>query len=255
MKEGSKLLWIARSSLLASAVGILLASFFFYNPRNYAFGINFSPQISQMLLYGGFVLLIALFAWWWPIPGGIIAVLYGTYKFLEYFRFIDYPLTMVPIAAYCILYGVFITGGVLSIRAGLKIPTAQPPEADVYEWLRQAARITTAAPVIVAIIYSIGLAAVIMLRISLYSPDSLLSGMIFLSPLLLVVTYIAWRWSAPGGLLALATGIPVLLGILSSNWGMAYEIPYTLFCGVFITGGILHLLWAFLTRIQAGVKR
>lgn len=248
MTKEKKLLYIARGLLFVAAVGILFASFFFFSPKNNPLGISLSPQISQTLLYGGIVLFIALFAWRWPVPGGIIAVLFGSYKLLEYIRFFDSPFTLVPAIAYFILYGLFIAGGVLIMRVGLRRKTLQPPESGVDNRIRRAARIATVAAVIVAIIYSFVLGVVLVLGILSYVPGFLLGGMIFISPLLLAIAYIAWRWPAPGGLLTLVTGIPILIGFLSSNWGMAYVIPYALFSIVFILGGTLNLAVSFPVR-------
>lgn len=124
-----------------------------------------------------------------------------------------------------------------------------------YERLRLVARVATTAPVIVAITYTIGLSFLLVTRITLYSPDFLLGSVMFLSPLLLAITYIAWKWPAPGGLLTLVTGFLLLFGILSSNWGVAYEIPYVVFCSVFIIGGILQLAWFILNGIPKGGKK
>ena len=59
---GKRLHWAARICLVASAVGVLISSCYFYHPSSYPFS-GLSPQMGQTLAYGGFVLAIAGFAW------------------------------------------------------------------------------------------------------------------------------------------------------------------------------------------------
>ncbi|MFC1920594.1 hypothetical protein ACFLYQ_02585 [Chloroflexota bacterium] len=252
MERNKKILHIARILLISVSICILLASFFFHNPKSDPLAIGFDPRMGQTLVYGGFVILIALFAWRWPVPGGIITVFYGAFKLYEYIHIrsisIDAARTLVPAPAYYLLYILFIIGGIICIIYGLRIPATRHHESTGYKELRQIARITTAAPVIFSILYTFGAFIIIALHITMYSPGFLLSSMIFLSPLLLAIIYISWKWPAPGGLLALVIGIPAILLIVSSSMGMEYKIPYAIFGCVFIAGGIMHIVGAFLTR-------
>ena len=103
------LLWIARILLLASAVSILIASCYFYNPRNFPFS-NLSPQTGQTLLYGGLVLAIAGFAWLWPAPDGLLMLLFVIPAFYNLYES-NYDF-QIKLPAY-ILCLVFLASGVL----------------------------------------------------------------------------------------------------------------------------------------------
>ena len=243
-----RIIYKGQTLLVIASVSILLLSFFFYNPKNDPLAIGFDSRFGQTLVYGGLVLVIALFAWRWSAAGGIIAILYGAYKIFEYIRLaaLGAPLTLVPAPVYIFIYGLFVAGGILCVRIGLRTPEHLPAELEPYYWLRKSARIATAASILIAGTVSFGLGIILTMRISYYSPDFLLGGMIFLFPLLLAIAYIAWKWPAPGGLLTIVTGVPLLSGIMSSNWGLTYELPYAIFCVIFISGGILHLAGAFL---------
>jgi hypothetical protein len=252
MEKNEILLYAGKILLLTAAVCILLASFFFFNPRNDPLATGFDPRMGQTLVYGGLAVAIALLAWFWPAPGGMIAVLYGAYKLFEHIRLMNIDAlavrTLVPAPAYFTLYALLIIGGILCIIAGWKIKLSLPENTAYYEKIRKAARIATIAGVASALLYGLVLGIILMLRISLYSPDYLLGSLIFLSPLLLIVSFISWKWPTPGGLLTIFIGAPLLPGILSSNWGAAYTIPCVIFCCLFISGGILSLAWVILTR-------
>lgn len=124
-------------------------------------------------------------------------------------------------------------------------------ESNRYRQLRQVARITIITSVAISIIYTAGAFILLALRFTLYSPG-LLSSMIFLSPVLLAIVYISWKWPAPGGLLALVIGIPALFLISSSSLSIGYKIPYAIFCCIFISGGILAITWTVLNRLKTG---
>ncbi len=248
VKKDGKLLSIARILLSMVTLGIMLASFFFYSPKNDPLAIGFDPQLGQTLVYGGLVLSIALFAWKWPVSGGVISILYGSYKILEYARLFEHPLTLVPAIAYFILYGLFIAGGVLIVRAGLRIKTVRPPESDIDIRIRRAARIATVAPVAVATAYSLILALLLILGIIPYVPGSLLSFAIIFFPFILAIVFLAWKSPAPGGLLVVLTGILMLALILSANEASVFKVPYAAFIGVYMFGGTLNLAVAFPAR-------
>ena len=118
--------------------------------------------------------------------------------------------------------------------------------------IRSTARITTIASILIATIYSAVLILLTMLTKLPFSPGSVASGSLIYSPILLGIAIIAWRWSLPGGLLILVIGIGILILILSANLDLVHKAPYTIFCCIFIIGGVLHLIRGILGRIQTG---
>jgi len=235
MKNGKKLLWIARILLLASAVSILIASCYFYNPRNFPFS-GLSPQTGQTLLYGGLVLAIAGFAWRWPGAGGIIAVLYSVIKLIP--RFSPEPLTLIPVPVYVLLYGLFLAGGVMHVvfgRAKENRKSASNPFAKRLIWI---ARVTALAPIFInAILYWL-----------IYPLPFVLGSIPGL-----VTAGIAWFWPAPGGLLMLLLSIPGFFLLFESNWDFQQKLPVYIFCLTFIASGFLHLIIAWRgRRLHAG---
>lgn len=83
---GKRLHWAARICLVASAVGVLISSCYFYHPSSYPFS-GLSLQIGQTLAYGGFKL----------------------------FQFFGPPFILIPPLLYYALYGIFILGGILHL--------------------------------------------------------------------------------------------------------------------------------------------
>ena len=152
MKNSNKLLWIARIWLLAVALIILIVSCYFYQPRNYPLGMDVSPQAGQTLVYGGIVLAIAGFAWLWPGACGVVAIFYGVYKIFEFWSFLHFPKTLIPVPAFYLLYGIFIIGGILNLLASLRLKVTPRPKSTIIERLRWAARITAFAPIVIHVI-------------------------------------------------------------------------------------------------------
>ena len=68
-----------------------------------------------------------------------------------------------------------------------------------------------------------------------------------------VIMGIAWVWSAPGGILVMACGIPALFFILDETPRRGSELTMVLFplCLIFLIGGILHLVAAWRQRRTA----
>jgi len=117
--------------------------------------------------------------------------------------------------------------------------------------MKWAARITTFAPILVAIIYSLVLNFVI-IKPGSVAPGALTGGTLLLSPIFLGIAAMAWVWPLPGGLLVFITGILAFNGVLYTNYGIAvYEASYGALCLLFILGGILHLIRTFIDRIEA----
>ena len=228
------LLWVARILLLASAISILIASCYFYNPRNFPFS-SLSPQTGQTLLYGGLVLAITGFAWRWPGAGGIIAVLYGASNIFQFRSLsnMDSSLTLIPAPAFYVLYGIFIIGGISSLLAGLRRKAAPYLKIHADKRLQLAARITAFAPIVINI---------------------LIYWLIYPMPFVLgavpglITASIAWFWPAPGGFLMLLLTVPGFYALFESNWDFQLKLPIYIFCLVFIASGFLHLIIAWRER-------
>jgi hypothetical protein len=232
-RQAFRLKWTARVWLLASAIGILVASYYFYQPRNYPFSMDISPQAGQTLLYGGFVLAIAGFAWRWPAAGGIVAIFYSIYKIFEFWSFPFYPKTLIPTPAFYLLYGAFIIGGILNLLVGLRRKSASHPEYDTDKRLRWTARITAFAPIVLTVIVY-----------TLVYP----SWFIFGAVPGLVTAGIAWFWPAPGGFLMLLLAVPGFYNLFESNYDFQMKLPAYILCLVFIASGFLHLIMAWRGR-------
>jgi len=224
--------WIAYICLFVSAFGILVASYFFYNPRNFPFSGLMSPQAGQTLLYGGLVLAIAGFTWRWSGAGGIIAILYGVFEIFRFWRMVHYPITLIPAPLFTVLYGVFIIGGILGLLVGLRQKKAPYPETITDKRLRWAARIIAFATIIVFIIA----------YVFIYPP------LVFLTIPVLFIIGIAWLWPAPGGFLMLLVGIPSFYPLHEVGWDFQWKWPIYILLLVFITSGVLHLVIAWRRR-------
>ena len=239
MKNSKKFLWIARILLLASAISILIASCYFYNPRNFPFS-SLSPQTGQTLLYGGLVLAIAGFAWLWPGACGVIAVFYGAYSIFQFRSFsnMNSPLTLIPAPAFYVLYGIFISGGILNLVVGLRRKAAPYPETISDKQLRWAARITAFAPIVITVIIY-----------TLIYPSPFVLGAV---PGL-ITAGIAWFWPAPGGFLMLLLTVPGFYALFESNYDFSLKLPAYILCFIFIVSGVLHLIIAWRQRmLRAG---
>ena len=234
MKNRRKWLWIARILLLASAITILIASCYFYQPRNYPFGMDVSPQAGQTLLYGGVILAITGFAWRWPGAGGIVAIFYGIYKIFDFGSLPLYPKTLIPAPAFYLLYGIFIIGGILSLLASLgreAVPHYRYTSGKKLRWI---ARITAFAPIVLTVIVY-----------TLVYP----SWFVFGAVPGLVTAGIAWLWLAPGGFLMLLLTVPGFYNLFESNYDFQMKLPAYILCLVFIASGVLHLIIAWRKRI------
>ena len=236
MKDSKKIIWIvARASLVIATLGMFIASYAFYAPYYYPFSSHTNQQIGQALLYGGVFLGIAVFAWIWPIAGGIIATLYGVIKLIQGFS--PEPLTLMPIPVYVFLYMLFVIGGVLFMIWGL---TRERLYADhsFLKRTRWTARIAAFLPIV--------------LTVFIY-------WLIYPSPFLLgaipglITAGIAWFWLAPGGFLMLLLTIPGFYALFESNYDFTMKLPAYILCLVFIASGFLHIIIAWRERrLRAG---
>lgn len=241
MKSSKGLLWIARACLLISAVGVVIASYYFHHPENRFITRSFDPQIDQTLFFSTPLFIIVLGSWFWPIEGGIIAMLYGGLSLFQIWSMstLASPLTLIPSPVYALLYGIFIIGGILHLTTGLKLkkplPKAETAESRQLRW---AARITP----FVAIAASIVLLTAIYPRYIIWVAVSILAS---------IVAGIAWAWSAAGSILIILFCF-WQLSIFMNCPDEIKVISFVLY-GIFLVGGILHLLIAWRERrLRAG---
>jgi hypothetical protein len=220
--------------LLASAVGILAASYYYHQPRNFPLGMGVSAQLGQTVLYGGLVLVFAGFAWLWPVAGGIIAILLSLLQMWQFLsvRDIAIPLTLIPDPTLYTLYSIYIAGGILSLIVGLRRKEASYTLTITDKGLQRAARITAFASIIIFVIA----------YIFIYPP--LIFGAI---PALFIVA-IAWFWPAPGGVLMLLISVPDFYPLYNVGWDIQWKWPICVLLLVFIGSGLLHLTVAWRIR-------
>lgn len=116
------------------------------------------------------------------------------------------------------------------------------PSPGGYQRLRWAARITPMAAVAMAVIYSFILYFVI------NGAGMLAVGTFALAAMFVGVAIIAWEWSLVGGLCVVAVGGLGISGILSTNYSGGAIAPFIAFCVIYMIGGVLHLIRAYLIR-------
>lgn len=141
------------------------------------------------------------------------------------------PLTLIPVPLYVLLYGIFIIGGVLHLTAGLRLKKPLPKaETGMSKRLRWAARITPFA----TIAASIFLLTVIYPRYVMWVGASILAS---------IVAGVAWVWPAAGGTLMILFCFHQL-SVFMNCPAEIKNISFILY-GIFLVGGILHLLIAW----------
>jgi hypothetical protein len=232
MKNDVKWLWVSRILMIAAAVGIITTSYFFYEPRNFPLG-HVSPQLGQLIMYGGLVALVTAFTWFWPEVGGIIAMIVGSFYL---WRFDAIPgvmhLTRTPAPLYYVLYGIFTGSGILNLYAGL-IRKPVP-----YTLTASDKRLQLMARVIA----STTIAIFIIVYIFIYPP------LIFYAMLSLIIVTTAWFWPAPGGILMLVIGLLGFYPLITVGWEMSWKWPIYILLTVFIVSAIMHLIVAWRIR-------
>ena len=221
---GKRLRWAAWICLLVPAVvGVYLSLFI-------DLGWRFGPL--QTLLASVPFLFIAITAWIWPVSSGMAAVLWTAFWLWIAISRLDLGKAFLPI------YGVIIIGGVLHIIIGLwgtktasDLPYHRSPSD---KRLHLVARICLfAAPVINIILGGV-----------LDGINGSLLAAITGVPLLLLAA-IAWVWPTLGGILTMLCGtFYSWYFILLSAYDYDYRWLVPMF-GVFIIGGILHLITAW----------
>ena len=230
---------------MASALGVIIASYYFYHPENNLLRIGLQPQIDQALFFGIPLLVIVGFAWMWPTAGGVVAITHGAYQILLFWAFLNNPLILIPAPGFYILYGTFLIGGILSIIIGLRQKaTASYPESKADKRMRWTARITTIAAIVISIIV-----------VTVGYPHYFMNiAWLYFTILASIAAGIAWIWPAPGGIL-IALFCFRLIPI------RAYcpdEIKtFSVILVMFLAGGILHLVTAFSkqrARLISGIE-
>ena len=235
--------WVARGFLLASALGVIIASYYFYHPENSLLGIGLQPQIDQALFFGIPLLVIVGFAWMWPTAGGVVAITHGAYQIFQFWSFLEFPLTSIPVPLFYALYGIFLVGGILSLATDSRQKaTASYPEPKIDRRMRWTARITTVATIVISII----VVTVIYPRYMTWVSMSILAS---------IVAGIAWAWPAIGGML-IALFCFRLIPVIANCPDEIKTISLVLYV-MFLVGGVLHLVTAFSkqrARLISGIK-
>jgi hypothetical protein len=235
MEKYKKLLWISRIVMVAAALGIMLTSYFFYEPRNFPLGMRVSAQLGQLVAYGGPVALVTAFAWFWPEAGGIVTILVGLFSIWRFgapWMVVGVRITGTPMPVYYLLYVLFIGGGILSLIAGLNRKRVPYTPTRFMEKFQQAARIMALATI------GVFMAAYIFI----YPPL-----IFFAVPAVLIVT-IAWRWPTPGGILMLAISAPGFYPLIQVGWEISWKWPIYVLLVVFISSAVMHLIVAWQIR-------
>jgi len=236
MESSKKLLWIARACMIIALIGVSITSYYFHHPENRFITRSFDPQIDQTLFFSVPLFIIVLGSWFWPIEGGIIAMLYGGLSLFQIWSMsmLASPLTLIPAPLYALLYGVFIIGGILHLTSGLRLKKPLPKaETGESRRLRWAARITP----FVAIAASIVLLTAIYPQYIIWVAVSILAS---------IVAGIAWAWSAAGSILIILFCF-WQLSIFMNCPDEIKVISFVLY-GIFLAGGILHLVIAWRER-------
>ncbi|MFC1937992.1 hypothetical protein ACFLWY_05510, partial [Chloroflexota bacterium] len=247
-KSGKRdwLRWAGRVCLLVSAVGGFFVGYYFYIPwLSTLTNLDLGQDVQQSLRNGMYLLPIAGFAWVWPVPGGIIAILYALYMLPKVHMWIFPPLGATGLTlpnyyfpAYAAVYGLFMLGGIMHLVAGLREKPdwtgMHYSETGTDEKLLWAARIASLAPI-----------AMFMLIFLFWRPWFIPFSVPFL-----IVAGIAWIWPMPGGVLALVNGSGWLSYILNSfgGYGVGTKVTLIVLCAIFLAGGILHLITGWRRR-------
>ena len=223
-KAGLLLLWISRTCLIISIVGIPVVTY--YYPLNIPFhGLKFH---IELILW--WPVAITLYAWLWPTVGGAVAMLYGFLEIIGLFlgQTSLNPGRAVVVPAHFILYGIFIIGGFLHVLTG----TRQLPSAVMislsesrYKRMHWAARLMTIVPFIAFVVFSY--------------LDHGLPWIIFGGIPAAIMIGVAWFWPKLGGALLIAYAIFTFRFILGIGRGPETQIVLSAMWAVFLAGGIL----------------
>jgi len=225
-----RLIWIARILVLASAVGVFISSYIFYDPHYYPFTISgISQQFSQAILYGGSLLVFAGLMWLWPRVGSIPALLWVFLRFIQ-----DSIHTLPPLPLYFSLYGMFIVGSVIYLITDVlkeKAPQTIPRTGVRIRW---AARILSL----------VSLATFAITFTSIIRPVWFLAVVIPVVPL----AGAAWFWSVPGGVLMIVGSIIALVTIVPMHYDIDVEMALVVPWLIFLAAGVLYLISAWIQK-------
>jgi hypothetical protein len=225
-----RLRWTVGILMVIAAIGILLASHFYFASYNYPIS-KMSPQAGQTLVYGGLAIAVALFTLMWPGAGGVIAILYGILKITEYWGMHPPRLNFIPDPLYYVLYGLFLLCGIVSFTIGLNQRKTERHD-DFYRDIRLIARLTALVPIgIVFIAYFF-----------IYPPVVL-----YTIPAIFLVI-IAWVWPLPGAVLMLMICFIGFYALFEVGWEISWKWPLFLLLGVFFVSSIFHFVLAWYQR-------
>ena len=226
--------WLAHACLLVASIGLFIASAIWTN---------------QVLLFDGIPLMIAVFAWAFPAPAGILSILFGLYQFGRYdlysltlpFRplpgMIETPpeVSFIPQGIFYLLYGVFILGGAIHLFLGIRdlrrIPTLASKSDKT---IRMAA-------------WTSSLGALLATIVVFFTIDEAAVAFHF-TVWAIVALGIARFWPGAGGTLIVLVGGWSLYALLAQGLWPETELLYSLLFSVFSLGGILFLTLALRAR-------
>ncbi len=225
-------LWLARALVLASAVGVFISIYFFYDPHFYPFTITgISQPFSQAILAGGSLLVLTGLMWFFPGVGSVLALLWLLFRFIQDFSVLhDLP----PLPLYFSLYGMFIVGSVMHLVIAVLKEKVPGTAARAGIRLRWAARILSL----------VSLAAFIIAFSCVTRPAWFL---LVLVPVILLAA-VAWFWSVLGGVLMIAGSVIALVNILPMNYDTFYLMALVVPWIIFGVAGILYLISGWLRR-------
>jgi hypothetical protein len=232
MEKYKKLIWISRILLVAAALGIILTSYYYYEPRAFPLGMDVSAQLGQLITLGGLIAAVTAFTWFWPEAGGIIAILVGLFNVWRFgtpWMVIPVRITGTPMPVYYLLYVMFIGGGILSLIAGFNRKRIPYTPTRSMEKLLQTARIIACVTIVVFIIS----------YIFIYPP------LIFFTVPAFIIVAIAWRWPTPGGILMLIISVSGIYPLIQVGWEISWKWPIYVLLVVFISSAIMHLIVAW----------
>jgi hypothetical protein len=226
------LLWLARALVLASAVGVFISIYFFYDPHFYPFTITgISQPFTQAILAGGSLLVLAGLMWFWLGVGSVLALLWLFFRFIQDFSVLH---NLPPLPLYFTLYGMFVVGSVMHLVIAVLRLKAPRAAFKAGIWLRWAARILSL----------ISLAAFIIAFSCITRPTWFLLILIPVIPLAAV----AWFWSVPGGVIMIAGSIVALVNIVPMSYDIGVKMALVVPWIIFLVAGVLYLISAWVQR-------
>jgi len=226
MVKSKKTLWIVRSCFVAITIAVFILSYYYYSAHYYPFSY-LDQQWGQVLLYGGTLLGITIFTWIFPVPGSIIAIIYGLIR-IAFGTSLGRSLS-IPSGIHYLIYGIFLVAAIAYLIIGLKQELTRVHYVPNKTILRAVRIITIAALVIFVFVYTV-----------VY----LEWWVLFAIPALLTLG-IAWIFPTAGGLLMLLVGIPAFYNLYDSNYDFQIKLPAYILGLIFIASGFMHIAASF----------